>query len=122
MKSAFEEKIERLSPWVYLLLVFVGVLYTTFLLAVVIHQQHAINNSTRAIQDQRRELIYGNCQDQNERNARAVKVLNRLLIKSGVSKKRREASRGTTILFINALAPVKNCTQVTLKATGKGEH
>lgn len=79
---------------------------------------HKVTNQGHEIQQQRRDAIVRQCTDQNARHDGTIHTLDDLLKKSGVSEARRKASRATTVLLINAIAPkVKDCQALADKAT-----
>lgn len=61
------------------------------------------------IQNNRRDLIYKSCRDQNKRHGDSLKALRKLLAKSGVSKARQNQSFRETKTLIDALVPKRNC-------------
>lgn len=78
----------------------------------------------RKIQNNRRDLIYKNCREQNQRHHNSLQALITLLKKSGVSKPRQAKAFKQTKIFIDALVPTRNCVKlanVVIKPKIKGE-
>lgn len=67
---------------------------------------------TIRIQNQRRDLTYSNCKDQNKRHKNAVSSLYKLLTTAGVPSTRLKKSAEPIIGLITALAPHRNCVKV----------
>lgn len=116
-----EEYIKRLRTQriIFLIINVVAALSIAILFWAIVHQQGQIRKAAADIQQERYSSILRSCLDQNERHDDAIKTLNKLLTKSGVSKARRKASRRTTIQFINALAPKRDCIKVVADTVGK---
>lgn len=83
--------------------------------ALAIESIHLSNR----IQNQRRNLTYKNCKDQNDRHKAGFKALNKLLIGTITSPKRRKAAFKVTKPLINALVPFRNCVKVANKVVPK---
>lgn len=78
-----------------------------------------------AVQAQRLDNIRGTCERDNQRHDRTIKALDKILLRAegarGLTRGHRieiRASRVSTILLINALAPHQNCALVTARAQG----
>lgn len=92
------------------------------------HRSDESINNSMAIQNQREDAIFRNCQDQNLRNKTTIGVLDaRLNLLKEQKKldetqiKNLEASRSFTVLLIDALAPSRNCKELVKQQTGRGE-
>lgn len=66
----------------------------------------------KKVQNNRRDLIYKNCRDQNIRHRGSLKALRSLLKKSGVNKARQDQAFAQTAILINALVPHRNCVEL----------
>lgn len=121
MITKIEEKIERLAPWLYLLLIMLAVLASVIVGGFVLHQQHQIKAASDAIQQERVDSILRSCADQNKRHGAAVTALDNLLKQSGVPKKKRKASAKPILGLIDALAPMRNCAKVVELSVPSGE-
>lgn len=64
------------------------------------------------VQNQRRDLLYRGCRDQNSRHDDSLVALKKLLKKSGVSQARRTAAYQQTKVLIDALVPKYNCVKL----------
>lgn len=64
------------------------------------------------IQNERRDLLYRGCRDQNARHDDSLTALKKLLRKSGVSQTRRIAAYQQTKILIDALVPKYNCVKL----------
>lgn len=64
------------------------------------------------IQNQRRDLTYKNCRDQNARHKAGLVALNKLLIGTITSHSRRKDAFKITKPLIDALVPHRNCLKV----------
>lgn len=78
----------------------------------------------QAIQGERKRSVRSGCVDQNRRHDRAIGALDRILraaiAKDPSGRARLEASRVSTVLLIDALAPKRNCTAAVAKAVQSG--
>lgn len=82
-----------------------------------------LTNLTQTIQRQRFDAVISNCRAQNQRNRSTIHTLDKLLQRARrhASPKMRaqlQASRSGTVLLIDALAPVQNCTRQAERITG----
>lgn len=114
-----EATLRHWEPYIYLMLIVVSAATTAILFYFVVHQQHQLFGQQRQIATvaletsaERRNSILRTCRDQNSRHGDAVKALDQLLKKSGVSGTRREQSRDSIVLLIDALAPRQNCQKL----------
>lgn len=134
------KKVERRSFATTFLCILCTVVTVLVVAPTVIDTSNSVNEQDRvnAIQDQvnvqqdrvniqiqnsRREGVILTCNEQNEINKETIKTLNKVLkkAKKGASPERLaeiKASRVSTILLINALAPVKNCEKRADKLVG----
>lgn len=108
----------RIQRNIFLALNTAAAIAMAVLVGLVIHTNHKVNGQTAEIQRQRAENIMRDCVDQNNRHDKTVRTLDELLKKSGVSPARRAASRQTTVLLINALAPKQDCDKLVAKSVG----
>lgn len=79
------------------------------------------NHKTSEIQQERKNSILRSCQDQNIRHDLTIKFFDDQIAK--LPKKEREAAkaqRATTILFISALAPKRDCDKLVAQSVGGG--
>lgn len=89
--------------------------------------QQAVQASqlAKAIQGERYDAILASCEAQNRRHIATIRALDRVLaraLRAPLSRARRveiRASRASTLLLINALAPYQpSCAAVAMAATG----
>jgi len=72
--------------------------------------------------EQRAELTYTGCLDQNDRHDATIKRLDEILAQAIAKDPSREealrATRGSTVFLIEALAPHQNCEQMVIDRFG----
>jgi len=102
---------------IFLILNFVAAIAMAILFALILSDRNSIKREANVratqIQQQRYDVAYGNCLDQNGRNRNTIQTLNNLISKLPPSQlAQAEQSKEFTILLINALVPIRNCQQV----------
>lgn len=74
---------------------------------------HFITNQNAEIQKQRRDFVIRACTDQNHRHDATIKQLDKVIEKLPPDRKARaEATKTSTVLLINALAPKFDCEKI----------
>lgn len=69
-------------------------------------------NLLKKVQNNRRDLIWKGCREQNARHNGSLAALKSLLKKSGVSQTRRSQAYQQTKILIDALVPIRNCAKL----------
>lgn len=81
-----------------------------------------VHQQGQQIQRERRVAIVRQCQDQNERHAETISILDAQIQRLPPDRRARaEASRSATVLLIDALAPLRDCDKLAdkfVKSTG----
>lgn len=100
----------------------------SFVVAIVLVNRESVRRShdnrvlIEAQAQQRAELTYIGCLDQNERHDATIERLDEVLmaaIREDPSRERAlRQTRGSTVFLIEALAPHQNCKQIVLDRFG----
>jgi hypothetical protein len=99
---------------VYVLIVAAGALGIT----QTQHVAHRADALARDIQAQRVSSIVQSCEQQNARHDATIATLDRLIRQQPAGQRRRaERSRASTVLLIDALAPMRDCQKVLREFT-----
>lgn len=78
-------------------------------------------SKTADIQSERKDSILRSCIDQNTRHDLTIRFLDEQIGKLPTKQKiEAQVQRKVTILFINALAPHRNCDLLVLRSVGGG--
>lgn len=89
---------------------------------VAVNGANEARDATREIQAQRIETIWSSCRQQNARHDGTIRELNVLLRASmrtadPARRQQLSASRASTVLLINQLAPKQDCAMIVKRAT-----
>lgn len=110
----------------YLAIVICAAIGIGILFYLIVHQRNQLSNQTQeiqrqtlAIQKQRRDTLFRECKDTNQRHDQAINVLKRLLVKSGVPPAKQRASAQPVTELINALQPRQNCGNLVNRVAPK---
>lgn len=127
MTDAFGERDEEQAgrpPWLSILVgslsLIVGVLTVGAVVLSILAYSQALTD-IHEIESSRKASILLSCEEQNTRNAHTVAALDHLLAvavrEHPASAQQVAASRASTLLLIDALAPVENCNARVIRFT-----